>query len=80
MIARENPWTNLFRAIPFSTRWLDADQLSALFIFSRDLRPDASESVQANRMTRPILLDYLRDDRRRRLQQSSPVTPPFTSF
>ena len=80
VIARENPWTNLFRTIPFSTRWLDADQLSALFIFPRDLRPDASESVQANRMTRPILLDYLRDDRRRRLQQPRPATPPFKSF
>lgn len=80
VMAHENNGSDRFRPIPFATRWLDADQLSALFAFPRDLRPEASDTVQPNRMTRPVLLDYLRNDRRRRLQQPRlpiPITPGF---
>ena len=67
VMARPMAWSPQYRSIPFPTRWIDADQLAALFAFPRDFLPSDSDTVQANRMTRPVLLDYQRTDRRRRL-------------
>ena len=77
VMARARSWTPRFRSIPFATRWIDADQLPGLFAFPRDFLPERSDTVQANRMTRPVLLDYQRTDRRRRLLVP---LPPITSL
>ena len=67
VMARPSAWSPQFQSIPFPTRWIDSDQLAALFAFPRDFLPSDSDTVQANRMTQPVLLDYQRGDRRRRL-------------
>ena len=52
-----------FQPLPFEARWFDRDQLSQMMQFPKDYRPSDQDSVQANRLSRPILIDYQRRDR-----------------
>ncbi|HGY5557189.1 MAG TPA: spermidine synthase, partial [Prochlorococcus sp.] len=52
-----------FQAVPFEAKWFDHAQLTRMLEFPRDYRPSDQDSVQANRLTRPILIDYQRRDR-----------------
>ncbi|MCP9917524.1 polyamine aminopropyltransferase [Cyanobium sp. ATX 6F1] len=47
-------------ALPFEGRWIDRTQLARLFELPRDLRPGPGQSVQPNRLSRPVLTDYQR--------------------
>ncbi|MFQ6538846.1 MULTISPECIES: polyamine aminopropyltransferase [Aphanothece] len=49
--------------LPFEGRWIDNVQLARLFELPRDLRPGPGEPVRANRLTRPVLVDYQRQSR-----------------
>lgn len=49
--------------LPFQGRWIDQAQLSHLFSLPRDLRPAPGETVEANRLSRPVLVPYQRQSR-----------------
>lgn len=51
------------RALPFRGRWIDQGQLEGLFHLPRDLEPPAGQPVRANRLSRPVLVDYQRQSR-----------------
>lgn len=46
--------------LPFQGRWIDAAQLARLFDLPRDLLPPPGETVQPNRLSRPVILGYQR--------------------
>lgn len=48
------------RALPFRGRWFDRPQLERLFALPQDLRPLPGETVQPNRLSRPVLVEYQR--------------------
>ena len=52
-----------FQPVPFEAKWFDHAQLTRMLEFPRDYRPSDQDSVRANRLTRPILIDYQRRDR-----------------
>ena len=52
-----------FQPVPFEARWFDRAQLERMLQFPKDYRPSDQNSVQANRLSRPILIDYQRRDR-----------------
>ncbi|MFM7549121.1 MAG: polyamine aminopropyltransferase [Cyanobacteriota bacterium] len=49
--------------LPFRGRWIDQAQLTHLFSLPRDLRPAPGETVEANRLSRPVLVPYQRQSR-----------------
>ena len=64
VLAHRRDESHPFRPLPFKGRWLDATQLKRLFDFPMDFRPLTSDKVLPNRLTRPVLIDYQRDNSR----------------